>query len=79
MNRKFRKLCCRYGTAGIAYQLLGQGAQHFSVDKKTGIISIAPCPSPGNPPCLDYEEQTEYFLTYKVFALSIKIFQRLHK
>ncbi|XP_076290426.1 cadherin 87A isoform X1 [Lasioglossum baleicum] len=55
----------RYGTAGIAYQLLGQGAQHFSVDKKSGIISIAPCSSPGNPPCLDYEDQTEYFLTYK--------------
>ncbi|XP_029049380.1 cadherin-87A [Osmia bicornis bicornis] len=55
----------RFGTAGIAYQLLGQGAQHFSVDRKTGMITVAPCPTPGTSPCLDYEEQTEYFLTYK--------------
>ncbi|XP_012135516.1 cadherin 87A isoform X2 [Megachile rotundata] len=55
----------RFGTAGIAYQLLGQGAQHFSVDRKTGTITVAPCPTPGTSPCLDYEEQTEYFLTYK--------------
>lgn len=56
----------RFGTAGIAYQLLGQGAQHFSVDRKTGAITVAPCPTPGTSPCLDYEEQAAYFLTYKV-------------
>ncbi|XP_076686160.1 cadherin 87A isoform X2 [Andrena cerasifolii] len=55
----------RFGTAGINYQLLGQGAQHFSVDKKTGTITVAPCSTPGTTPCLDFEEQTEYFLTYK--------------
>ncbi|XP_024937586.1 cadherin-87A isoform X2 [Cephus cinctus] len=55
----------RYGTAGIVYQLLGTGAEHFSVDKRTGTIVVAPCPTPGTPPCLDYETQSEYFLTYK--------------
>ncbi|XP_015514773.1 cadherin-87A isoform X1 [Neodiprion pinetum] len=55
----------QFGTAGIIYQLLGQGAEHFSVDNKTGAITVAPCPTPGTAPCLDYETQTEYFLTYK--------------
>lgn len=66
------RLACRFGTAGINYQLLGQGAQHFSVDKKTGTITVAPCSTPGTTPCLDFEEQTEYFLTYK--ACNIYIF-----
>ncbi|XP_043681793.1 cadherin-87A [Vespula pensylvanica] len=55
----------KFGTSGIVYQLLGQGSEHFSVGKKTGSITVAPCPTPGTSPCLDYEEQTEYFLTYK--------------
>ncbi|CAL1682791.1 unnamed protein product [Lasius platythorax] len=55
----------RFGTAGIVYQLLGQGAEHFAIDKKTGTITVASCPTPGMSPCLDYEQQTEYFLTYK--------------
>ncbi|KAK0157779.1 hypothetical protein PV328_011474 [Microctonus aethiopoides] len=55
----------RFGTAGIVYQLLGQGAEHFAVDKKNGSITVAPCPSPGTSPCLDFEEQSEYFLNYK--------------
>ncbi|EFN85300.1 Cadherin-87A [Harpegnathos saltator] len=55
----------RFGTAGIVYQLLGQGAEHFAIDRKTGAITVAPCPTPGTSPCLDYEQQTEYFLTYK--------------
>ncbi|XP_063989387.1 cadherin-87A isoform X2 [Diachasmimorpha longicaudata] len=55
----------RFGTAGIVYQLLGQGAEHFAVDKRNGSIAVAPCPSPGASPCLDFEEQNEYFLNYK--------------
>ncbi|XP_012283433.1 cadherin-87A [Orussus abietinus] len=55
----------RFGTAGIVYQLHGQGAEHFAVDKRTGTITVAPCPTPGTSPCLDYENQTEYFLNYK--------------
>ncbi|XP_074114366.1 cadherin 87A [Cotesia typhae] len=55
----------RFGTAGIVYQLLGQGSEHFNVDKRNGTISVAACPTPGTSPCLDYEEQNEYFLNYK--------------
>lgn len=69
----------RFGTAGIVYQLFGQGTEHFVVDNKTGSISVAPCPTPGTSPCLDYEEQYEYFLNYKVninFIISIS-FQNL--
>nr|XP_012234071.1 PREDICTED: cadherin-87A [Linepithema humile] len=55
----------RFGTAGIVYQLLGQGAEHFAIDKKSGSITVAPCLTPGTSPCLDYEQQMEYFLTYK--------------
>ncbi|KAF7987447.1 hypothetical protein HCN44_003209 [Aphidius gifuensis] len=55
----------KYGTNGIIYQLQGQGSEHFIVDKNNGTISVAPCPSPGSSPCLDYEEQAEYYLTYK--------------
>ncbi|XP_014205128.1 cadherin-87A [Copidosoma floridanum] len=55
----------RFGAAGIVYQLIGKGYEHFSVDKKSGSISVAPCPTPGTSPCLDFEEQSEYFLNYK--------------
>lgn len=54
-----------FGTAGIVYQLHGQGSEHFMVDKHNGTITVAPCPSPGSSPCLDFEEQAEYYLTYK--------------
>ncbi|KYN32871.1 Cadherin-87A, partial [Trachymyrmex septentrionalis] len=64
----------RFGTAGIVYQLLGQGAEHFAIDKKTGTITVAPCPTPGTSPCLDYEQQTEYFLTYKFSTYSRDVF-----
>lgn len=63
---KFLLYCCSFGAAGIIYQLIGQGAEHFAVDKKTGSITVAACPTPGTAPCLDYEEQSEYFLNYKV-------------
>nr|OXU29140.1 hypothetical protein TSAR_006401 [Trichomalopsis sarcophagae] len=55
----------RFGAAGIIYQLIGKGSEHFNVDKKTGSITVAACPTPGTSPCLDFEEQSEYFLNYK--------------
>ncbi|XP_034936764.1 cadherin-87A [Chelonus insularis] len=54
-----------FGTAGIVYQLLGQGDEQFLVDKKNGTITVAPCSTPGTFPCLDFEEQADYFLNYK--------------
>lgn len=36
----------------------------FSVDKNTGTISVALCSNVGKAPCLDYETQSNYYLTY---------------
>ena len=46
----------RYGSAGLVYKLTGNGAELFAVDKSSGQISVAPCPSPGSGSCLDYEQ-----------------------
>nr|XP_026497199.1 cadherin-87A-like isoform X1 [Vanessa tameamea]XP_026497200.1 cadherin-87A-like isoform X2 [Vanessa tameamea] len=55
----------RYGTEGIVYQLSGNGAELFHVDNRSGVITVAACPTPGRPPCLDYETRRDYFLQYK--------------
>lgn len=36
----------------------------FYVEKTTGVISVALCSNVGKPPCLDYETQSNYYLTY---------------
>lgn len=47
----------------------------FNVNKKTGVITVALCVSPGKTPCLDFESKPVYFLTYKVhFILLIANF-----
>nr|UZM07820.1 cadherin 1 [Geocoris pallidipennis] len=51
-----------FGTKGIVYNLVGHGAESFEIDKKTGVISVAPCDTPGIPPCLDYETKSTYYL-----------------
>ncbi|XP_028175566.1 cadherin-87A-like, partial [Ostrinia furnacalis] len=55
----------RFGTEGIVYQLSGNGAELFRVDNRTGLITVAPCPTPGQTPCLDFETRKDYFLQYK--------------
>ncbi|KAL0831734.1 hypothetical protein ABMA28_001276 [Loxostege sticticalis] len=55
----------RFGTEGIVYQLSGNGAELFRVDNRTGLITVAPCPTPGQAPCLDFETRKDYFLQYK--------------
>ncbi|KAG6448204.1 hypothetical protein O3G_MSEX005352 [Manduca sexta] len=55
----------RFGTEGIVYELSGNGAELFRVDNRTGAITVAPCATPGTPPCLDYETRMDYFLQYK--------------
>ncbi|KAJ0177573.1 hypothetical protein K1T71_006446 [Dendrolimus kikuchii] len=55
----------RFGTEGIVYQLSGNGAELFAVDNRSGVISVAPCLTPGQPPCLDYETRKDYFLQLK--------------
>ncbi|CAH2085946.1 unnamed protein product [Euphydryas editha] len=55
----------RFGTEGIVYQLSGNGAELFHVDNRSGVITVAPCDTPGRAPCLDYETRRDYFLQYK--------------
>ena len=35
----------------------------FRINIQTGVITVAPCPTPGRESCLDYEQQTVYNLT----------------
>ena len=53
-----------FGTEGIVYELSGSGSEMFTVDARTGLISVAPCPSPGSGDCLDYEQTRAYFLSF---------------
>ncbi|XP_068626040.1 cadherin-87A isoform X2 [Battus philenor] len=55
----------RYGTEGIVYELSGSGAELFRVDGKSGVVTVADCPTPGLPPCLDFETRKDYFLQFK--------------
>lgn len=56
----------RFGTEGIVYGLFGSGAELFTVDNRTGVITVAFCATPGEQPCLDFETQPDFFLNYKV-------------
>ena len=52
-----------YGSAGVVYELSGSGSEMFTVDPRTGLISVAPCPTPTTN-CLDYEQTRAYFLSF---------------
>ncbi|XP_043212632.1 cadherin-87A-like, partial [Amphibalanus amphitrite] len=52
-----------FGLEGIVYQLSGAGSERFTIDPRTGTVVVAPCDTPGAPPCIDYETQRDYFLT----------------
>ena len=36
------------------------------MNNKTGVITVADCPTPGSKNCLDFETKQTYYLTYKV-------------
>lgn len=55
-----------FGENGIVYQLFGSGSERFIVNNKTGVITVAPCITPGHDECLDFETKPVYFLSYKV-------------
>jgi len=57
-----------FGQLGLQYSLEGDGAERFTVDKKTGTITVAECPDgkPGLLPCLDFETRPIYYLSYRV-------------
>lgn len=55
----------RFGENGIVYSLVGNGAEKFTVNNRTGTITIAPCAQPGEGDCLDYETKSEYLLSFR--------------
>lgn len=54
-----------HGVNGIVYSLFGNGADRFTVSRTTGVISVAPCETPGSGNCLDYEAHPIYLLSYQ--------------
>ncbi|VVC44201.1 Hypothetical protein CINCED_3A007173 [Cinara cedri] len=54
----------RDSNPNIVYKLSGPSADKFDVDKDTGTISVALCSNVGKSPCLDYETQSNYYLTF---------------
>ncbi|KAG1695314.1 Cadherin-87A [Nymphon striatum] len=54
-----------YGQAGLVYSLFGNGAERFQVNSKTGVITVAPCATPGKGNCLDYESRSTYYLSFQ--------------
>lgn len=52
-----------FGTLGIRYTLLGNGADKFDIDSQSGLVSVAPCATPGTKDCIDYEKKDQYVLT----------------
>nr|CAH7738219.1 unnamed protein product [Callosobruchus chinensis] len=53
-----------FGENGIIYRLGGSGAEKFTVNNRTGTVTVAFCEEPGKSNCLDYETQAEYQLQF---------------
>lgn len=53
------------GESGLMYSLLGNGADKFHVDPSSGVVTVAPCETPGRGNCLDFEARPAYFLSYQ--------------
>lgn len=56
----------RFGDSGIVYKLAGNGANKFTVNNKTGVVTVAFCEEIGKLKCLDFESQPEYQLQFIV-------------
>ena len=66
----------------LTYSLFGNGAEFFSVNPSTGVITVAECETPGSGNCIDFETRNSYYLSYQandgfgqstVVPLTIKI------
>ncbi|CAL1292837.1 unnamed protein product [Larinioides sclopetarius] len=54
-----------FGEAGIIYSIFGNGAEKFQVGETSGVITVAPCQTPGSGNCLDFETRPTYYLSYQ--------------
>ncbi|XP_074648131.1 cadherin-87A-like isoform X2 [Tubulanus polymorphus] len=53
-----------FGSTGIQYSLIGNGAEKFHVNTISGLITVANCPTPGSGNCIDYEQTRTYLLNF---------------
>lgn len=60
----------KFGENGIVYRLAGNGANKFTVNNKTGTVTVDFCEELGGPACLDFETQSEYHLQFIVSSNS---------
>lgn len=60
----------RFGENGIVYELLGEGAEKFVVNNRTGTVTVNDCNSLNLEGCLDFETMPEYSLLFKVCYLN---------
>lgn len=56
----------KFGENGLIYKLSGSGSDLFTVNNRTGTVTVAVCESLGVEPCLDYETKPEYHLQFMV-------------
>lgn len=56
----------KFGENGIVYRLAGKGANKFTVNNRTGTVTVDFCEELGGPSCLDFETQPEYQLQFIV-------------
>lgn len=54
-----------FGEAGIVYSIFGNGAEKFQVGQTSGVITVAPCQTPGSGNCLDFETRQTYYLSFQ--------------
>ncbi|XP_066259350.1 cadherin-87A isoform X1 [Euwallacea similis] len=54
----------RFGENGLIYKLSGSGVDLFTVNNRTGAVTVAFCDTVGVAPCLDYETKSEYNLQF---------------
>ncbi|XP_050390915.1 cadherin-87A [Patella vulgata] len=47
----------------IVFSLVGNGADKFAIESRTGAITVKSCSTPGVRPCIDYEDRKQYQLT----------------
>ncbi|XP_060523658.1 cadherin-87A isoform X2 [Cylas formicarius] len=54
----------KFGESGLVYSLTGDGSDKFSVNNRTGTVTVDVCTNLGKPECLDYESKSEYHLQF---------------
>ncbi|KAL1508861.1 hypothetical protein ABEB36_003687 [Hypothenemus hampei] len=54
----------KFGEIGLVYKLSGTGSELFTINDRTGTVTVATCDTPGVSPCLDYETKSEFHLQF---------------